>query len=98
MKASGMASARVRGGGVPVPSYDSVGHLTPELEDDTALLQQLHPRSGTSLLALLAQAEPHAQLVAPEPAALAALPADQWLLAASHTLPAVRPGGRVQPL
>ena len=41
MKASGMASARVRGGGVPVPSYDSVGHLTPELEDDTALLQQL---------------------------------------------------------
>ncbi|NQW39928.1 MAG: cyclic nucleotide-binding domain-containing protein, partial [Cyanobacteria bacterium] len=63
-------------------------HLfTAELVALLALLQQQHPRSGTSLLALLAQAEPHAQLVAPEPAALAALPADHWLLAASHNHP-----------
>ena len=73
-------------------------HLfTAELAALLALLQQQHPRSGTSLLALLAQAEPQAQLVAPEPAALAALPADQWLLAASHNLPAHPLGAALNP-
>ena len=73
-------------------------HLfTAELAALLALLQQQHPRSGTSLLALLAQAEPLAQLVAPEPAALAALPADQWLLAASHNLPAHPLGAALNP-
>ena len=73
-------------------------HLfTAELAALLALLLQQHPRSGTSLLALLAQAEPLAQLVAPEPAALAALPADQWLLAASHNLPAHPLGAALNP-
>ena len=73
-------------------------HLfTAELAALLALLLQQHPRSGTTLLALLAQAEPLAQLVAPEPAALAALPADQWLLAASNNLPAHPLGAALNP-
>ena len=62
-------------------------HLfTAELAALLALLLEQHPQAGTSFQELLDQARPQARLVPPEPAALAALPIDFSLLAASHNL------------
>ena len=62
-------------------------HLfTAELAALLALLLEQHPQAGTSLQELLDQARPQARLVAPEPSALAALPIEFSLLAASHNL------------
>ena len=61
--------------------------FTAELAALLALQLEQHPQARTSLLELLKQARPQARLVAPEPAALAALSADLSLLAASHNLP-----------
>jgi len=61
--------------------------FTAELAALLALQLEQHPQARTSLLELLEQARPQARLVAPEPAALAALSADLSLLAASHNLP-----------
>ncbi len=73
-------------------------HLfTAELVALLTLLQQQHPQAGTSLLELLAEARSQARLVPPEPAALASLGADQWLLAASHNLPDHPLGSQLDP-
>ena len=62
-------------------------HLfTAELAALLALLLEQHPQAGTSFQELLDQARPQARLVPPEPAALAALPIEFSLLAASHNL------------
>ncbi|MDH4405096.1 MAG: peptidase domain-containing ABC transporter [Cyanobium sp. D14.bin.5] len=62
-------------------------HLfTAELAALLSLLLEQHPQAGTSLQELLDQARPQARLVAPEPSALAALPIEFSLLAASHNL------------
>ena len=62
-------------------------HLfTAELAALLALLLEQHPQAGTSLQELLDQARPQARLVPPEPSALAALPIEFSLLAASHNL------------
>lgn len=82
------------------PSFASwcAGHLfIAELTALLALLLAQHPRAHTSLLQLLAQAKPQARLVVPEPAVLAALSADQWLLAASHNLPDHPLGSQLDP-
>ena len=60
--------------------------FTAELAALLALLLEQHPQAGTSLQELLDQARPQARLVAPEPSALAALPIEFSLLAASHNL------------
>ena len=60
--------------------------FTAELAALLALLLEQHPQAGTSLQELLDQARPQARLVPPEPSALAALPIDFSLLAASHNL------------
>ena len=60
--------------------------FTAELAALLALLLEQHPQAGTSLQELLDQARPQARLVPPEPPALAALPIDFSLLAASHNL------------
>ena len=63
-------------------------HLfTAELAALLTLLLEQHPQAQTSLQELLDQARPQARLVAPEPSALAALPIEFSLLAASHNLP-----------
>ncbi|MEY4800283.1 MAG: hypothetical protein RLZZ213_730 [Cyanobacteriota bacterium] len=62
-------------------------HLfTAELAALLALLLEQHPQAGTSLQELLDQARPQARLVPPEPSAVAALPIEFSLLAASHNL------------
>ena len=60
--------------------------FTAELAALLALLLEQHPQAGTSLQELLDQARPQARLVPPEPSALAALPIEFSLLAASHNL------------
>ena len=63
-------------------------HLfTAELAALLALLVEQHPQARVSLQELLDQARPQARLVSPEPKALADLPIDFSLLAASHNLP-----------
>jgi len=63
-------------------------HLfTAELAALLALLVEQHPQARVSLQELLDQARPLARLVSPEPKALADLPIDFSLLAASHNLP-----------
>ena len=63
-------------------------HLfTAELAALLALLVEQHPQARVSLQELLDQARPLARLVSPEPSALADLPIDFSLLAASHNLP-----------
>ncbi|MCP9821730.1 peptidase domain-containing ABC transporter [Cyanobium sp. L1E-Cus] len=62
-------------------------HLfTAELAALLALLLEQHPQAGTSIQALLDQARPQARLVPPDSEALAALPIEFSLLAASHNL------------
>jgi ATP-binding cassette subfamily B protein len=63
-------------------------HLfTAELAALVQLLLQAHPRQQTGLAALLQQVRVGAHLVSPTADALAALPPDQLLLAASNNLP-----------
>ena len=63
-------------------------HLfTAELAALLILLLEQHPQARNSLQELLDQARTQARLVAPEPSALAALPIEFSLLAASHNLP-----------
>ncbi len=62
-------------------------HLfTAELAALLALLLEQHPQARTSIQELLDQARPQARLVSPEASALAALPIEFSLLAASHNL------------
>ena len=62
-------------------------HLfTAELAALLALVLEQHPQSGSSLQELLDQARPQARLVPPVSEALAALPIEFSLLAASHNL------------
>jgi ATP-binding cassette subfamily B protein len=61
--------------------------FTAELAALLALLLEQHPQARVSLLELLEQARPQARLVPPEPSALACLPIEFSLLAASHNLP-----------
>jgi len=62
-------------------------HLfTAELAALLALLLEQHPQARTSFQELLDQALPQARLVPPEASALAALPIEFSLLAASHNL------------
>jgi ATP-binding cassette subfamily B protein len=72
------------------------GHLFPaELLALLALQLEQHPRQRYGLLELLEQARPQAKLVPPDSDALAALPDDQLLFAASHNLQAHPLGGRL---
>jgi len=71
--------------------------FTAELASLLTLQLKRHPQTRTSLLELLQQARSQARLVPPEAAALAALPADLCLLAASHNLPNHPLGAAIHP-
>ncbi|MCP9942641.1 peptidase domain-containing ABC transporter [Cyanobium sp. ATX 6E8] len=71
--------------------------FTAELAGLVQLLVEAHPRSQSSLPALLQEARHSAVLVQPTQAALAALPASLALLAASNNLPVHPLGSRLDP-
>lgn len=71
--------------------------FTAELAALVQLLLQAHPREPGGLSALVQQARTGAHVVEPTAAALAALPPEQVLLAASHNLPDHALGARLDP-